>query len=102
MPSCDNTSSTSNDCASASSCEMSRTCKIRSASMTSSSVARNAATSVVGKSEMKPTVSDKMTRNPLGSSTARNVGSRVAKSMSAESTLARLSRLNSVDLPALV
>ena len=57
--------------------------------MTSSSVARNAATSMVGKSEMKPTVSDRMTRNPLGSSTARNVGSSVANSMSAESTLAR-------------
>ncbi len=39
---------------------MSRTCKMRSASITSSSVARKAATSVVGRSEMKPTVSDRI------------------------------------------
>ena len=37
---------------------MSRTCRMRSASSTSSSVARNAAISVVGRSEMKPTVSE--------------------------------------------
>ena len=46
--------------------EMSRTCRMRSASITSSSVARKAATSVVGRSEMKPTVSDRMMRRPLG------------------------------------
>ena len=39
---------------------MSRTCRTRSASITSSSVARKAATSVVGRSEMKPTVSDRI------------------------------------------
>ena len=39
---------------------------MRSASTTSSSVARKAATSVVGRSEMKPTVSDRMMRRPLG------------------------------------
>ena len=81
---------------------MSRTCRIRSASSTSSSVARKAATSWCGRSEMKPTVSDRMTRRPPGSSTARIVGSSVAKSMSFASTAAPVSRLNSVDLPALV
>src|SRR5438132_14228274 len=87
---------------SASSCDTSRTCKIRSASITSSSVARNAATNIVGRSEMNPTVSERMTRNPFGRSTARKVGSSVANSMSAESTLLWLKRLNRVDLPALV
>ncbi len=43
---------------------MSRTCKIRLAATTSSSVARKAATSAVGRSEMKPTVSDKIARRP--------------------------------------
>ena len=38
-----------------------------SASITSSSVARKAATSMVGSSEMKPTVSDRMMRAPCGS-----------------------------------
>ncbi len=58
-------------CASLSSCEMSRTCRMTSASITSSSVARNAATSMVGRSEMKPTVSDRMTRAPCGRASAR-------------------------------
>ena len=65
MPSSRSTSSTSRDCASVSSCETSRTCRITSASITSSSVARNAATSMVGRSEMKPTVSDRMIFAPL-------------------------------------
>ena len=43
---------------------------------------------MVGRSEMKPTVSERMTRAPCGSATARSVGSRVANSMSADSTLA--------------
>jgi hypothetical protein len=51
---------------------------------------------------MNPTVSERMTRNPFGRSTARKVGSSVANSMSAESTLLWLKRLNRVDLPALV
>ena len=71
MPSWRSTSSTSCDCASVSSCDTSRTCRITSASITSSSVARKAATSMVGRSEMKPTVSDRMTRAPCGRSTAR-------------------------------
>jgi hypothetical protein len=102
MPSSPSTFSTSCDCAAESSCDMSRTCRITSASITSSSVARKAATSMVGRSEMKPTVSDRMTRLPCGSATARKVGSSVAKSMSADKTLASVRRLNSVDLPALV
>ena len=71
MPSAVSTSSTSCDCASVSSCETSRTCRITSASITSSSVARNAATSMVGRSEMKPTVSDRMIFMPPGNCTAR-------------------------------
>ena len=71
MPSSPSTFSTSCDCAAVSSCDMSRTCRMTSASITSSSVARNAATSMVGRSEMKPTVSDRMTRLPCGRSTAR-------------------------------
>jgi hypothetical protein len=102
MPSSSSTFSTSRDCAAASSCDMSRTWRMTSASITSSSVARNAATSMVGKSEMKPTVSESMTRLPCGRSTARNVGSSVANSMSADRTAADVIRLNSVDLPALV
>jgi hypothetical protein len=43
-----------------------------------------------------------MMRLPRGSATARNVGSSVANNMSADSTLAVVMRLNSVDLPALV
>ena len=46
--------------------DRSRTCRTRSASRTSSSVARKAATSWVGRSEMKPTVSDMMTSWPCG------------------------------------
>ena len=60
MPRSASTASTSCRCASVSGWLMSRTCRIRSASTTSSSVARNAATSVVGRSEMKPTVSDRI------------------------------------------
>ncbi len=47
-------------------CEISRTCRITSASATSSSVARKAATSSVGSSLMNPTVSDRMARRPEG------------------------------------
>ena len=86
MPSARSTFSTSCNCACVSSCETSRTCRMTSASITSSSVARNAATSMVGRSEMKPTVSDRIALVPCGSSIARKVGSRVANSMSASST----------------
>ena len=74
MPSSPSTRSTSRRCASVSTWLMSRTCSTRSAASTSSSVARKAATSVVGRSEMKPTVSDRMMRRPLASFTSRMVG----------------------------
>ena len=56
-PSDASTSSTSSRCASRSGCAMSRTWTSRSADATSSSVARNAAISSVGRSETNPTVS---------------------------------------------
>jgi len=83
MPNWRSTVSTSRCCASVSSCEMSRTWRMTSASSTSSSVARNAATSWVGRLEMKPTVSDSIALPPCGKLSARNVGSSVANSMSA-------------------
>ena len=81
---------------------MSRTWRIRSASVTSSRVARNAATRSVGSSEMKPTVSDRIISSPDGRRTRRMVGSRVAKSWASTKTSARARWLNRVDLPALV
>ena len=60
------------------------------------------ATSWVGSSEMKPTVSDRMTWRRDGSLTTRIVGSSVANNWSRATTCAAVSRLNSVDLPALV
>ena len=79
-----------------------RTLRMRSASTTSSSVARKAATSVVGRLAMKPTVSDSMMRRPLASFTSRMVGSRVSNTWSRAATAAPVKRLKSVDLPALV
>ena len=96
------TCSTSSRCASLSGCEMSRTWTMRSAEITSSSVARKAATSWVGRSEMKPTVSERIALSNPGSAISRIVGSSVANSRSSASTSARVSRLNRVDLPALV
>ena len=58
--------------------------------------------SVVGKSEMKPTVSDITAFEPPGSGSDLMVGSSVAKSVSSASTEAPVSALNRVDLPALV
>ena len=81
---------------------MSRTWTMTSAARTSSSVARNAEISMVGRSEMKPTVSERIAAPPCGSFISRIVGSSVANSMSAATTSARVRRLNSVDLPALV
>ena len=60
MPSSSRTCSTSVFWTSASGWLMSRTWTMRSASSTSSSVARKAATSSVGRSVMKPTVSERM------------------------------------------
>ncbi len=53
--------------ASVSSLAMSRTCRTTSASCTSSRVARKASTSSCGRSEMKPTVSDRIAGRPSGS-----------------------------------
>ena len=66
MPSSARTSATSRACASLSGWAMSRTCRMRSASVTSSSVARNAATSMVGRSATKPTVSERIAERALG------------------------------------
>ena len=81
---------------------MSRTCRMMSASFTSSSVARNASTSSCGRLEMKPTVSDRIAGRPPGSLRRRMVGSSVANSMSLATTSDWVSRLKRVDLPALV
>ena len=75
---------------------------IRSASVTSSSVARNAATRSVGSFWMEPTVSVSSSSRPAGSSSFRVVGSRVAKSRCSARTPDPVSALSSVDLPALV
>jgi hypothetical protein len=55
-------------------------------SCTSSSVARKASTSSVGRSEIKPTVSERIAGRPLGRFTVRSVGSSVANSMSSAIT----------------
>jgi hypothetical protein len=51
---------------------------------------------------MKPTVSDRIALSKPGSEISRIVGSSVANKRSSASTSARVSRLNSVDLPAFV
>ena len=81
---------------------MSRTCTMTSASRTSSSVARKDIISSCGRSEMTPTVSDKMTSRPPGSLMRRMVGSSVANSRFSANTPAEDRQLNKVDLPALV
>ena len=59
---------------------MSMTCNSKSASVTSSSVARKAATRVVGSFWMNPTVSVKRALRFSGRLTRRVVGSNVANS----------------------
>ena len=82
--------------------DASTTCSSRSACIVSSSVARNAATSVCGSPRMNPTVSDRVIV-PIGARKSRRVVvSRVANSWSAAYAPARVSALNSVDLPAFV
>ena len=102
IPRSRSTCRTSAASASVSPWEMSLTWSRISASITSSSVARNAATSMVGRSEMKPTVSDRIAVSPCGSLIAREVGSSVANSRFSAKTPAAVMRLNRVDLPALV
>ena len=81
----------------------SMTCSSRSASAASASVARNAATRSCGRSRMKPTVSD----STIGvGARARGPGAAWCRAWRTagrrRSALAPVSRLNSVDLPALV
>ena len=57
---------------------------------------------MVGRSDMKPTVSDRIAVRPEGKTKRRIVGSRVANSISPAGTEDRVNRLNSVDFPALV
>ena len=68
--------------------ETSTTCSTSAASVTSSSVARKAFTSVVGRLRMKPTVSLTSTRRREGSVSGRTVGSSVANMRASASTLA--------------
>ena len=94
--------STSAFCSDVAGFATSRTCTITSAAVTSSRVARKAAMSCVGRSEMKPTVSDMIALSTPGKWMARMVGSSVAKSRSSAITVAPVKRLNSVDFPAFV
>ena len=81
---------------------MSTTCSMSAASVSSSSVARNAATSCVGSFWMNPTVSVNSTWFPDGNRTRRVTGSRVANSLSSTSTSAPVRATIRVLLPALV
>src|SRR6266542_2825190 len=94
------TFSTVSACSSAPGELTSRTCTIRSASVTSSRVARKAATRSVGSFWMKPTVSVRRSSRPVGSSTRRVVGSRVANRRCSARTRAPVSAFSSVDLQA--
>ena len=103
MPSSRSTVSTSRCCASASSCEMSRTCRMTSASshlLQRGAERRHQLRRQVG-DEPDRVGQDRPCRRAAGS-IARIVGSSVANSMSSASTSAAVRRLNSVDLPALV
>ena len=77
----------------------SATCTIRSASVTSSSVERNASTRSCGSLLTNPTVSETTARRRPGSSSRRVVGSSVANSWSATITSAPVSRLHQRRLP---
>jgi len=81
---------------------ISRTCTSTWAERTSSNVARKAAIRSVGRSEINPTVSDRIAVRPDGRTTLRMVGSRVANSISFAMTAESVNRLNRVDFPALV
>ena len=68
----------------------------------SSSVDLNASTRLWGRRETKPTVSTSSTAMPLGRTSFRLVGSRVAKSISASATLGPQRAFIRLDLPTLV
>ena len=82
--------------------EISLTCNIKSAAKTSSKVALKAAINSVGRSDINPTVSERITFIPLLSSRARILGSSVANSIFSEKTFAPVNKLNKVDFPAFV
>ena len=81
---------------------MSMTCRSKSASSSSSRVARKAVISSSGSWRIKPTVSVMMTSTSLGSLFRLLVGSRVAKRRLSASTELLVSVFRSVDLPAFV
>ena len=74
----------------------------RSASASSSRVARNASTRSGGRSRMKPTVSVSTTSRSRGKRKRRLMGSRVANSLFSATASPRVRALSKVDLPALV
>ncbi len=96
------TSRTAAICPAASTAVASTTCTIRSASRTESRVERNASISSWGNLRTNPTVSVTSTVSPPGSESCRVRGSRVTKSRFSAGTPASVSRLSSVDFPALV
>mmetsp|Transcript_9611 Transcript_9611/g.21763 ORF Transcript_9611/g.21763 Transcript_9611/m.21763 type:complete len:212 (+) Transcript_9611:96-731(+) len=98
------TASTASSCAAAAVSLMSTTRTIRSASTTSSSVARNASTTSVGSFCTNPTVSVRTTCPPPGSLSRLDVGSSVANSLSSANAgrCVRVSAFSRVDLPAFV
>ena len=78
------------------------TCTSRSAPITSSSVARNAATRSCGNRSIKPTVSATSNRRASGSFIGRTSGSSVANTAADGCGPPRVNRLNTVVLPAFV
>ena len=90
-------------CSSRSGWAASTTCSSRSASTASFSVARNAATRSCGRSRMKPTVSDSTIGVRAGQRRAGAASCRASRRAGRRRRrCAPVSRLNSVDLPALV
>ena len=101
-PSSSSSRSVTARCSSSSGLVISQTLRMRSALAASSSVEWKASTSWWGSRLTKPTVSMSMTFRPSGSSSARAVGSSVAKSLSSASTPAWVRVFNRVDFPTLV
>ncbi len=102
MPSSERMDSTTLTCSGALRWVTSMTCSTAADSDISSSVARNAATSVVGSLWMKPTVSVSSAGLPDGSMMRRVTGSSVENMRFSARTPARVIRLSSVLLPAFV
>ena len=96
------TRSTCASCSADSGLLASETRTIKAARFTSSKVARNEVTNACGRLRMKPTVSDSNTFRLDGRVTERRVGSSVANIRGDSRTVALVSALNRVDLPAFV